>query len=90
MTPAQAKMTPEEVVERGKSLYQSRLRSKLITGNIGKCLVIDVMTGAYEIGNTPLETTKRARAKYPEARLYGMRIGYAAIASFGAALESEL
>ncbi len=89
MTTAQAKMTPEEVVERGKSLYQSRLRSKLGTGNIGKYLIIDIMTGAYEMGDTHLETAKRARAKYPESRLYGMRIGYAAIASFGPALQPE-
>lgn len=89
MTTAQVEMTPKEVVERGKSLYQNHLRPKLSDGNVGKYLVIDTMTGGYEMGDTHLETAERARTRYLDSRLYGMRIGYAAIASFGAALQPD-
>ena len=89
MAIAEAQYTPDEVVERGKALYEQNIRAQMQEGNRGKYLVIDVLTGEYEIGENHLDTAKRARAKHPDAPLYGMRIGYKAVASFGASLHPD-
>lgn len=89
MAIAEAQYTPDEVVERGKALFEQNIRVQVQEGNIGKYLVIDVLTGEYEIGENHLDTAKRARAKHPDAPLYGMRIGYKAVASFGASLRPD-
>jgi hypothetical protein len=52
---------------------------------IGKIIVIDVETGEYEIDDVSLEAARRLKAKYPEATLYAMRIGYEAVYGFGGA-----
>ena len=89
MTAIQEQLTLDEVAARGNKIYQNHLRAQVSAGNLGKYLVIDVNTGDYEIGENHLDTAKRARAKHPHAPLYGMRIGYRAIASFGVALRPE-
>ncbi len=89
MAVAEAPYTPDEVVERGKALYEQNIRAQVQEGNRGKYLVIDVLTGDYEMGENHLDTAKRARVKHPDAPLYGMRIGYKAIASFGASLRPD-
>ncbi len=89
MAIVEASYTPEEVVERGKALYEQNIRAQVKEGNMGKYLVIDVLTGDYEIGENHLDTAKRARTKHPDATLYGMRIGYKAVASFGASLRPD-
>jgi len=66
----------EEVVRRGKELYERQIRSLVEEGNKGKMLVIDIETGEYEIDVDELAAIRRARAKRPGAVLYGMRIGY--------------
>ena len=86
-TAIHAQLTPDEVVERGKRIYQDRLRPQVSEGNLGKYLVIDVLSGEYEMGETHLDTAKRARAKHPDAPLYGMRIGYPATDAIGATLR---
>ncbi len=85
----QTQYTPDEVVERGQTLYKQSIQAKVSENNLGKYLVIDVTTGEYEIGEDHLATAKRARIKHPDAPLYGMRIGYKAVASFGATLRPE-
>ena len=80
-------LSAAEVVERGKALYEQSLRPQVEEGNLGNYLVVDVMTGEYEIGPDHLEAAQRARAKRPEAALYGMRIGYPATAAIGTRLR---
>ncbi len=89
MAIAEVQYTPEEVAERGKALYEQNIQAQVKEGNLGKYLVIDVVTGDYEMGENHLDTAKRARAKRPDAPLYGMRIGYKAVASFGASLRPD-
>lgn len=66
----------EEVVRRGKELYEQQIRSKVEDGNKGKMLVIDVETGDYEIDEDELTAIHRAQSKRLGAVLFGMRIGY--------------
>ena len=87
MVTAQAELTPDEVVARGKALYEQDIRAQVQEVHFGQYLIMDVTSGDYEIGPDHLETARRARAKHPEAALYGMRIGYPATDAIGATLR---
>lgn len=86
---AETRLTPDEIADRGEKIYQDRLRAQVREGNVGKYLVIDIDSEDYEIGTEHLPIAKRLRARHPDGSLYGMRIGYKAIASFGGALRPQ-
>jgi hypothetical protein len=73
----------EEVVRRGKALYEQQLRVQVEPGNTGKFLVIDIETGEYELDRDEVAALKRAKAKRFDAPLYMMRIGYRAAYHLG-------
>jgi len=68
--------TTEEVGRRGQALYEQQIRDKVEAEQVGKFLVVDITTGAYEIDDDDLVASERALAKNPDAVLYGLRIGY--------------
>ena len=80
--------TSDEIVKRGKALYQREIRQKVEAGNKGKVLVIDIETGEYEIDDDHLTASDRAIAKRPDAALFAMRIGYPALGRLGARLPA--
>jgi len=90
MSTVQTHYTPAEVGERGQALYDRNLRDQMQKTHFGQYLVINIATGEYEIGVDHLDTAKRARAKYPDASLYGMRVGYKAVVSFGPTLRPDV
>lgn len=51
--------------------------------NKGQFLVLDIETGAYELGSDELEALNRAHAQRPGAPLYILRVGYATAAQLG-------
>ena len=74
----------EEIVRRGKTLYEQQLRPQVEAGNTGKVLVINVETGDHEMDADHLVASDRAAARYPGAPLYAMRIGSPALGRLGA------
>ena len=67
----------DEVVERGQAIYDQSIRGLVETPeNIGKLLMVDILTGDWVMGTDRIEMGRRARAKNPDAVLYGVRIGY--------------
>ena len=68
--------TAHEIVQRGKSLYETRIRPQVEEGSKGQFLVVDIETGEYEIAQDDLTASNRAIAKNPHAVLYGVRIGH--------------
>lgn len=72
---AHPRYSTKEIVLRGKTLYEQRLRPQVKASNIGKVLVINVETGEYEMDADHLSASDRAAAKHPGAPLYAMRIG---------------
>ena len=74
----------EEIVRRGKTLYEQQLRPQVEAGNTGKVLVTNVETGDYEMDTDHLAASDRAAARYPGAPLYAMRIGSPALGRLGA------
>ena len=78
------RFSADEIVERGKRIYEERLRVQLEPGNEGKLLVIDIETGDYELGEDLLSAGDRLHAKHPDAALYSMRIGSPVLYRIGA------
>lgn len=81
-------LSREEVARRAKQLYESSIRQNVeLEENIGKMVIIDIETGDYEIDETGLKASRRLRKKYPNARLFGIRIGYNVAVSFSGVME---
>lgn len=76
-------LTPDEVVERGKAVYEQQIRAQVEKDNIGKLMLIDVTTGHWEIGEDRIISARKLRALNPDAVMYGMRIGYPAAEKMG-------
>lgn len=75
---------PEDIVQRGEALYHNRIRALVEAGNRGKFLIINVDTGEYEMDAEDLVASRRARARFPNARLYTMRVGFPTAYRIGA------
>lgn len=71
-----AKYTSEEVASKGDTIYRQQLQEIVEPEHKGSFLVIDIETGAYEIDVDDLKATKRLLASYPDAVIYGLRIGF--------------
>jgi hypothetical protein len=81
-------LSREEVARRAKQLYESVIRDRVeIDENIGKMVIIDIETGDYEIDETGLQASHSLMKKHPNARLFGIRIGYNVAVSFGGVME---
>src|SRR5687768_11754468 len=79
----QAAYTGDQIVERGQRLYNEQIRGQVEAGNRGKFLVINVETGEYEMDTEDLAASRRAKARFPDAPLFTMRIGYPAAYRLG-------
>jgi hypothetical protein len=75
--------SPDEIAERGTELYETRIRRLVEADNIDRYLSIDVTTGDYEIADKGYDAAMALRARNPNARIWGLRIGHIAAASFG-------
>ena len=81
-------LSPEEVARRAKQLYESSIRQQVeLEKNIGKMVIIDIETGDYEVDETGLKASRSLSQKHPNARLFGIRIGYNVAVSFGGVME---
>lgn len=80
--------TKEEVVRQGRQIYERGLREKVEPEHRGKFLVLDVLTGEYEIAEKDLVASDRLLDRNPDAVLYGLRIGYPTAYRIGAGLPA--
>ena len=78
--------TKEEVARRGKAIYEREIRPRVEAEHCGQFLVVDILSGAYEIAEDDLTASDRALAKNPKAILYGLRIGSPAAYRLGRSL----
>ncbi len=79
MAVAVVQSTAEEVARLGDAIYERNVRARLAAGNEGKIVAIDVRTGAYELADDLLTAGLRLRVRLPEAELWFVRIGHAAV-----------
>jgi hypothetical protein len=83
MAVRQPQYSKEEFAQRGDALYESEVRAQVEEGNHGKIVAIDIETGAFEVGNDSLTAAKQLLKRYPEAQIFGVRIGHRAVHRFG-------
>lgn len=80
MAAATAQFTREEIVQRGKEIYERNIRPLVEAGNEGRVVAIDVLTGEYELAGNATVSSGQLRARLPEAVIFFMRVGYPTMA----------
>lgn len=80
---ADTNITPDQVVSRGRAIYESGLRERLEPAHTGKFVVINVATGEYEVDADDTIAARRAKDRFGDAPVYAMRIGHAAAYRLG-------
>ncbi len=71
-------LTPDEVADMGEKIYREKIRPTLTEADIGKFVHIDINSGEYEIDDDDITGNFKLRERVPQARIYGMRVGYSA------------
>ena len=79
----QPRLSKEEHARRGSAIYEQQVRPQVEAGNQGKIVAIDVETGAFEVGEDTLTTSKRLLTRCPDAQIWCVRIGYRGVHRFG-------
>ena len=77
----------EEIVNRGRAIYDEQLRSRLEPEHIGKFLRIDIETADFEMDANEIAASRRAHEKHPDGAFFGMRAGYRTSGSIGLLLK---
>jgi hypothetical protein len=67
---------PETIAQRGRAVYEQKLRALLEPAEIGRYLVLNIETEEYELGNDALTPSEAMRRRFPGTLFYAMRIGY--------------
>jgi hypothetical protein len=67
--------TTDEVGRRGRELYDKKLRAQVEPAHTGEFLVLDIVSGEYEIADEDLTASDPLLARKPQAVLYGLRMG---------------
>ena len=83
MTVRQPRYSKEEAARRGDEIYERRVRPQVEEGNHGKIVAIDIETGAFEVAEDTIAASDRLLARYPDAQIWFVRIGYRALHRFG-------
>lgn len=77
-------LSREEVARRAQDLYDRTIRAQVEEPvNIGKMVIIDIGTGDFGVDDLGFDSANVLRQKNPNARLFGIRIGYDVAASLG-------
>jgi hypothetical protein len=80
---ADRRLTADEIVLRGEEIYNREIRGKVEAAHHGEFLALDVRTGAYETGEDDLTACKRLLARFPDAEIFGLRVGHDAAYELG-------
>lgn len=70
-----SRVPEEEIIPRGRDIYERDIRSRLGPEHQGKFVVIDVETGDYEVSDDDGEAFGRAEEKHPVAVFFVLRVG---------------
>lgn len=79
--------TREEVVRRGREIYEREVRAKVEAEHDGEFVVIDIITGSYEVDESDVAASDRALQNNRDAVLYLMRVNRPAAYRIGSGLQ---
>jgi hypothetical protein len=82
MPPRQRRYSLEEHARRGEEIYQQQVRPLVEAGNRGKIVAIDIDSGAFEVADDMVTADTRLFARFPDAQVWYVRIGYPAVDRF--------
>ncbi len=68
-------LTPAQLAERGRKLYEEEFEDKFAVGHTGEVLAIEVKSKTAYLGKTPLEAVQAGRAAKPAGFFHVIRIG---------------
>ena len=88
MTRPQPRYSKEEHARRGTALYEQQVRPQVEAGNRGRIVALDLDGGAFEVADDTLTASERLLARYPDAQIWCVRIGYPAVHRFGPRLRA--
>ena len=74
----------EEIVRRGREIYEREVCAEVEDSHDGEFVVVDVTTGAWEVDEDDVAASDRLLAGNPEAVLYFARVGRPAAYRLGA------
>ena len=77
------KYSHEEVRDRGKNIYEERIKPQVEPHEYGKFIVIDVDSGDFEIDSKILVASRRIRERRPDSVLYRAKVGLGAAYRMG-------
>ena len=83
MTVRQPHYDKTEFAKRAHAIYEAQVRSQVEADHEGEIVAIDVDTGAFEIAQDSLTAAKQLLKRYPDAQIFGIRIGHQAVHRFG-------
>jgi hypothetical protein len=63
---------------KARAIYSQRLKQSLEICCRGQFVAIEVDSGDYFLGSTPLEAIKNGKVKYPKKAFHVMKVGYKA------------
>jgi hypothetical protein len=63
---------------KARKIYNERLKQTLELSSRGQFVAIEVDTGDYFLGSTPLEAIKNGKQKHPKKVFHVMKVGYKA------------
>ena len=69
---------PVDIAARGEAIYRERIQPHVEAIKKGNFVVIDVVSGDYEIGAGDASATRRLLDRRPNAVTYGVRVGHRA------------
>lgn len=70
-----SRVPEDEIVPRGRVIYERDIRPRLGPEHRDKFVVIDVATGDYEVDDDDGEAFGRAEERHPEAVFFVLRVG---------------
>ena len=74
---------PEEIDALGEKIYREQIKSQLAPSEKGKFVIIDVVSGDYEIDEDYITASDRLWERRPDTVGYGVKVGYKAAFHFG-------
>jgi len=75
MTPRESQLVFDELGKKAREVYRRRIDSKLEADNEDRFVVFDLDSEDFEIGDDLIDIVGRLKARHPETRPFGFRIG---------------
>jgi hypothetical protein len=85
----QRRLPMDEIVSRGKQIYDEKIRSQVDPANIDRIVAIDVESGDFAVADESLAACQLLIDRNPDSQIYIHRIGHFAVDRLGGACDTR-